>query len=82
MGAFPIQSGTACANEWIEHGKSGLIVPPEDPHDIAQAIRRALADDALVDSAAELNANTARLRLEQGMIKSQVVKMYQEILAG
>ena len=29
MGSFPIQSGTACANEWITEGKSGFIVPPE-----------------------------------------------------
>jgi len=42
MGAFPIQSCTACADEWIEDGKSGFIVPPEDPHVIAEAIRRAL----------------------------------------
>ena len=31
MGSFPIQSDTACADEWIEDGVSGLIVPPEDP---------------------------------------------------
>ena len=31
MGAFPIQSCTACADEWIVEGETGLIVPPEDP---------------------------------------------------
>lgn len=81
MGSFPIQSGTACANEWITEGKSGFIVPPEDPYRIADAIRKALSDDMLVNSAAEVNAQTAWPRLEQGIIKSQVVKMYQEILA-
>ena len=31
MGSFPIQSNTSCADEWIENGKSGILVPPEDP---------------------------------------------------
>jgi len=76
MGSFPIQSCTACADEWIEDGKTGLIVPPEDPELIAAAIRRALTDDDLVDQAAELNARTAREELEYSIIKPQVVKMY------
>jgi glycosyltransferase involved in cell wall biosynthesis len=80
MGSFPIQSCTACADEWIVGGKSGLIVPPEDPHDVADAIRKALSDDRLVDTAAEINAQTARQRLEAGIIKPKVIQMYQEIL--
>ena len=79
MGAFPIQSCTACAEEWIEDGKSGLIVPPEDPHQIADAIRRAISDDALVNRAAEINGRVVKERLEYSMIQPQVVKMYQDI---
>jgi hypothetical protein len=80
MGAFPIQSCTACADEWIEDGKSGFIVPPEDPPAVAEAIRRALTDDALVNRAAEINAKTVRERLDDSIIQPQVVKMYQDIL--
>ena len=46
MGAFPIQTCTACADEWIEHGRSGFIVPPDDPQAIADCLRRAVTDDA------------------------------------
>ena len=53
MGSFPIQSWTACADEWIEDGVNGLLVPPEDPDVVEQAIRRALTDDNLVNTAAE-----------------------------
>jgi len=81
MGSFPIQSCTACADEWIVDGETGFIVPPEDPEPIAAAIRRALTDDDLVDRAAELNAQTARERLDYSIIKPQVVKMYQDIFA-
>jgi glycosyltransferase involved in cell wall biosynthesis len=80
MGSFPIQSGTACANEWVADGRGGFIVQPEDPYRIADAVRKALSDDTLVNSAAEVNAQTVRPRLDQGAIKAQVIKMYQEIL--
>jgi len=79
MGTFPIQSCTSCANEWITDGEGGFVVPPEDPDIIASAIRKALKDDALVDRAAEINACVASERLDQSIIKPQVIKMYQDI---
>ena len=79
MGAFPIQSCTACANEWITDGQTGCIVPPEDPEAIAAAIRRAVTDNDLVDHAAECNAQMAKDRLEDSVIKQKVVSMYKEI---
>jgi hypothetical protein len=80
MGAFPIQSCTACADEWIQDGRSGFIVPPEDPQAVAGMLRRALADDALVNRADEINAQTVRERLDYSKIKSQVVQMYGDIM--
>ena len=56
MGAFPVQSRTACADEWLEDGVTGLLTDPEDVEGIAAALRRALTDDALVDAAAPRNA--------------------------
>jgi glycosyltransferase involved in cell wall biosynthesis len=79
LGAFPIQSCTACADEWIEDGISGSIVPPEDPLRIAEALRCALVDDALVDRAAEINARTVVKRLDYFTIQRQVIKMYNDI---
>ena len=79
MGAFPIQSCTACADEWIEDGKSGFIVPPEEPNAIADAVRRALKDDSLVNRAAKINAQTAAERLDYSNIQTQVIKMYKDI---
>ncbi len=55
MGCFPIQSTSACCDEWFEHGKSGLSVPPQDESAIADAISRALTSDELVDGAAVIN---------------------------
>jgi glycosyltransferase involved in cell wall biosynthesis len=79
MGSFPVQSNTSCAGEWVQDGKTGFIVPPEDPGLIADAIRRAVTDDALVDQAAEVNAGLAAERLNYSMIQSRVVAMYRHI---
>jgi glycosyltransferase involved in cell wall biosynthesis len=79
MGSFPIQSRTSCAYEWIECGRTGFLVDPEDPQRIADSIRRAIADDALVDRAAELNLETAAAKLDDAKIQPQVVAMYEGI---
>ncbi len=81
MGSFPIQSCTSCADEWIENGRSGLIVPPDDPEPIALAIRRALRDDTLVNGADELNARTVMERLDQSVIRPKVIAMYDRVAA-
>jgi hypothetical protein len=81
MGAFPIQSCTSCADEWIENGKTGLIVPPEDPEIIAAAIRRAISDDALVDYAAAENMRVATELLDRSVIQPQVIAMYEKVAA-
>ncbi|NTV94174.1 MAG: glycosyltransferase family 4 protein [Thiobacillus sp.] len=82
MGAFPIQTSTACCDEWIEDGESGFIVPPEAPEIIADRLRRAITDDALVDHAAEINWRTVRERLDQNILKGKAIAFYEEIFAG
>jgi glycosyltransferase involved in cell wall biosynthesis len=79
MGAFPIQSNTGAAHDWTEHGKSGLIVSPEDTEEVTQCLRLALLDDKLVDKAREINWQTAKNRLDGKVIAQQVVKAYHEI---
>lgn len=82
MGSFPIQSWTACADEWFEDGITGILVPPEDPDVIEQAIRRALLDDNLVNAAAERNEHTVCDRLNYTMLKQKAVEMYQIVAQG
>ena len=76
MGAFPVQSWASCADEWIEDGVNGLLVPPEDPEIVEKAIRKALADDALVDRAAEQNDQLAREQLDYPLIRDRALSNY------
>lgn len=78
MGSFPIQTNTSCADEWIENGKTGFLVPPENPEIIAKAIRTALADNQLVDGAAKINLHTIRQRADNKLIKKKIVAFYQD----
>ncbi|MCF6178563.1 MAG: glycosyltransferase [Geopsychrobacter sp.] len=79
MGAFPIQTDTACCDEWIEDGKSGFIIPPDDINLIADRLLDAVTNNPLVDQAAELNWSTVQERLDQKVLKKQAIAFYDEI---
>ena len=81
MGSFPIQSNTSCLEELIRDGQSGMLVHPEDPEAVAAALRRAVANDELVDRAAEINARIAAEHLDRSVTRPQVVEMYERIAA-
>ena len=50
-GAFPIQTNTSCADEWIVDGKSGFIVDPDNLMNLVSLIKTALIENSLVDGA-------------------------------
>ncbi len=80
MGAFPIQSDTVSTREWITDGRNGLLVDAEDPASVAAALRRAVSEDALVDSAAELNNRLAAERLDRSVVVPKVLELYERVL--
>lgn len=81
MGSFPIQSHTACADEWIKDGVSGMLVHPQDLQPLAEAISRALRDDALVDAAATINARVAQERLPYPCVRETIIGLYEQAAA-
>jgi len=80
MGAFPIESNTSCANEWITHGETGFIVPPEDPVSVAEVIRLAIKDDNLINHSAEKNFQIAQKRIDRSVINPQIISLYDKII--
>lgn len=81
MGALPIQSDTISTREWISDGENGLLVAPEDVADVERALRRALADDALVDRAARLNGDLTDQRVARAVVAPRVLDAYRRVLA-
>jgi glycosyltransferase involved in cell wall biosynthesis len=82
MGSFPVQSDTGSTSEWITDGRNGLLVEPDDPRGVADAIRRAITDDTLVNEAADLNVRLIRERLDIGVVLPKVIEMYTHAAAG
>jgi glycosyltransferase involved in cell wall biosynthesis len=54
QGAFPIQTNTSCAADWIKKGCLGIAVNP-DLESIIASLRRGINDDELVNKAQALN---------------------------
>jgi hypothetical protein len=79
MGAFPIYSNTGCAGDWVRDGETGFLVQPEDPESVEAAIRKALADDSLVDRAGEENMRAINDRLEIRSDNQPNVGLYRQV---
>lgn len=79
MGAYPIQSCTAAAHEWIEDGVTGSIVHPDDPDSVEAAIRFAVANDEVVDQAALLNWKCAQERLDYEKNRVHAIRWYEHV---
>lgn len=82
MGALPVQSHTEGLEEWIEDGRNGLLVPPEDVEAVAVALRRALSDDDLVDSADVVNRELTDERLAMDVVRPKVLRLYETAASG
>ncbi len=76
LGAFPIQSNTSCANEWILNKKTGYILPPDDIKLISKKILLAINNNKQVNLAAKLNWNTIVKRADSNKIKKIIRKIY------
>jgi hypothetical protein len=74
-GSYPIQSGTSCANEWVQKGANASIVNLS-PGELLTAIEQALVDDQLVDNAAIQNLILAERELSSEVIKKQALTFY------
>ena len=79
-GCFPIAGDLKSIREWITPGQNGLLVDPNNPQAIADAILTALENENLRHEAAGLNAKiiSARAEYEQNMEK--VGEFYKNLL--
>jgi hypothetical protein len=76
-GAFPIQTNTSCAGEWLEE-KSGLLVSEAiGVHEVTHVIQRALSDSHLVDKAAPVNQQTIVERANLELVSRGARVFYQ-----
>ena len=65
--------------EIVEHGTSGLVVPPESPSAIATAIRGLLTDAKKRKALGQGGYRRMRAELDWGKIATQASKLYREV---
>ena len=82
FGVFPIQSNTAYTSGWIDHGRTGFVVPPEDPDVISGFIRTSLSNNKLVDKAAKLNELLIKKKLDSTDCQQRITHLYKDILSN
>jgi glycosyltransferase involved in cell wall biosynthesis len=75
-GAFPIQSSTACLDEWFVSGQGGYAIQNIGPNEVADHILRSLTDDNLVDNAAIINRAELQGRLSEKHLSTLVRTLY------
>ncbi len=80
MGSFPVQASSSCGPEVAAPGRSALFVSPSDVDALSSALARSLTDDALVDSAAELNRAVCRTWFDVRKVRLRVLDAYERIL--
>ncbi|RME89039.1 MAG: glycosyltransferase, partial [Anaerolineae bacterium] len=80
-GCLPVAGDLESLREWIVPGENGLLVDPTDPQALAEAMRRALRDDALYRRAREHNVALIRRRAEYDRCMEQAEAFYRRLLA-
>jgi|688.fasta_scaffold162955_2 glycosyltransferase involved in cell wall biosynthesis len=74
-GAYPIQTDTSCANEWIQRGARGSIVAL-DSSTLLDEICRALSEDNLVNTVSATNFEIAKEFLSEEVVKTFALQFY------
>jgi glycosyltransferase involved in cell wall biosynthesis len=81
-GCLPVAFDGASLREWIVPGVNGLLVQPDDPEALAQAILLALKEDNLYRRAQAYNAHLVAERASYPRVMSQAEAFYRELLGG
>ena len=75
-GAFPVQTGTSCTSEWLKNGISTLLISPTSTLDFEEAMQRAIEDNELVDTAAQINSKIAKTRMDRVVVRRKALSAY------
>ncbi len=76
LGAFPIQSNTSCAKEWIKNNKCGFIVDPSNINIIKKKISYALNNSEFIDIASKINRKIIEKKADAKKIRNKVREIY------
>lgn len=79
-GSFPVAGALESIEEWIEDGKNGALIDPRQPESLAQAVVRAVSDEAGRQRAALANARIVAERAEYQSGMARAEDFYRSLL--
>ena len=79
MGAFPIQSNSACTLRLFTQGEGGFRVKAEDAQDVANKLSQALLNDNLVCRASILNFQMLKKNMDQTRVATRALNAYEKV---
>jgi glycosyltransferase involved in cell wall biosynthesis len=79
-GCFPIAGDLESLREWISPGENGLLVDPNDPQALAQAIIHTISHPELRQQAREMNFQLVKERAEYGKVMMQAEDFYRRLI--
>lgn len=82
QGAIPLQSGTACANEWITTGETGFVLDLDDEAATISAIRFTLENDGFRKHAQARNLDTIKTKYLSATIAAHCREFYEASLSA
>jgi glycosyltransferase involved in cell wall biosynthesis len=81
-GAPVVASGVSGIPELVESGVNGLLVPPEDPQALADALLRLHRDPAFAVRMAEAGRATVCARFDGDMLAGRLAELFERAVAA
>jgi glycosyltransferase involved in cell wall biosynthesis len=82
QGAVPLQSGTACANEWIKTGETGFILNLANQASIGQALKFTLENADFREQARARNLETIKTKYLSATVAAECREFYEAALSA
>ena len=81
LGCFPIAGDIESVREWIVPGENGILIDPDSPEQLANAILCAIGNEPLRQKAAEENRQLIMTRAEKSVISAKLAAFYRQLIA-
>src|SRR5690606_37628916 len=78
LGALPVAGDIESIREWITPGVNGLLVEPDKPQALAEAILMAVDNPDMRRRAAEANAQIVSARASSEVVRAQIDAFYRK----
>lgn len=79
-GAIPIQTSTSCADEWLENGRTGFIISPNDTEGLKLALKQIVSGEFNRKEAQIKNFEIIQEKYDPDMLRDVAKSQYQLML--